>query len=63
MSERRQRDQEDKAMGPDCKTCINREECEYATDGNFCPYWQSHEPEPKGENPNDAWERGDEVDW
>lgn len=49
-------------MGPDCKTCIHREECEFAVDGNFCPYWQSQAPEPKGENPNDAWARGEDVE-
>ena len=51
------------AEGPDCKTCIHREECEFAVDGNFCPYWQSQAPEPKGEDPNDAWARGDDVEF
>lgn len=63
MRENRRQEQEEKALGPDCKTCIHREECEFAVDGNFCPYWQSQAPEPKGEDPNDAWARGDDVEF
>ena len=62
MRESRRQEQEEKALGPDCKTCIHREECEAAQDGHFCPSWQSRAPEPKGEDPNDAWARGDDVE-
>ena len=47
---------------PDCYTCIRWDECENAVAGKFCPMWQSKEPEPKGEDPNDAWNRGDDWD-
>lgn len=45
---------------PDCGTCVRKDECERAREGCFCPMWQGREPEPKGEDPNEAWRRGDE---
>lgn len=63
MRKSRRQGMEEKALGPDCATCIHLEECDAAEDGHFCPSWQSRAPEPKGENPNDAWRRGDDVDF
>ena len=48
---------------PDCYTCIRWDECENAVAGRFCPQWQSKQPEPKGEDPNELWERGEEVEF
>lgn len=48
---------------PDCYTCIRWDECPDAKPGQFCPRWQSKQPEPEGEDPNDAWARGDDVDF
>lgn len=45
---------------PDCDTCVKKEECERALSGTFCPSWQSKEPAPKGEDPNEQWRRGEE---
>lgn len=45
---------------PDCDTCVKKEECEKALSGTFCPSWQSKEPAPKGEDPNEQWMRGEE---
>ncbi len=48
---------------PDCYTCIRWDECPDAKPGQFCPRWQSKQPEPEGEDPNDAWARGEDVDF
>ena len=47
----------------DCYPCIKWDECENAVAGHFCTQWQSKQPEPKGEDPNEAWERGEEVEF
>ena len=47
---------------PDCGICIHREDCPLAMLGYFCTRFQSHEPEPKGEDPSEAWRWGEEVD-
>lgn len=47
---------------PDCMTCRKQEECSWAEAGTFCPQWQSKEPQPRGENPNSRWLRGEEAD-
>lgn len=46
---------------PDCCTCIHRKECERYDEGSYCGQWQSREPEPKGPDPNKAWEQGEDV--
>lgn len=48
---------------PGCETCIHKDGCERAKALAFCPMWQSKEPEPKGEDPNEAWRRGEEADF
>ena len=45
---------------PGCETCWKAEECPRAKPGAFCQLWQTCKPEPQGEDPNDAWRRGDE---
>ena len=45
---------------PDCTTCIRYATCEIAREGYFCAVWQGEEPKPAGEDPNDAWRRGDD---
>lgn len=47
----------------DCGTCIRRKTCERAEDGTFCGQWQSREPQPKGEDPNELWEKGEDVEF
>lgn len=44
---------------PDCMNCWKREACSMAEEGFFCGAWQSKQPEPKGTDPNDAWEKGE----
>ncbi len=41
-------------------TCWRREECSRAEEGCFCPQWQSKKPQPRSEDPNTRWQRGDE---
>ena len=52
-------------QGPDidCCVCIHRKECENAQEGKFCGRFQSKAFEPKGVNPNDLWEKGEEVEF
>lgn len=47
----------------DCVTCIHRADCERAAEGSFCTQWQSHEVVKTGVDPNEAWKRGDDVDF
>ena len=49
--------------GPDCATCIDRGDCRKAQAGHFCPRWRSEEPEKEGTDPNEAWMRGEQVDF
>lgn len=46
---------------PDCMTCALRKGCDAAMEGTFCTRWRAHEPEPRGKDPNRAWERGEEA--
>jgi len=48
---------------PDCATCIHKDECALARDGHFCPAWASVTPQPRGEDPNARWRRGEDVDF
>lgn len=48
---------------PDCCTCIHRKQCERYAEGTFCTRWASREPDPQGPDPNEQWERGEEVDF
>ena len=50
------------ANGPDCESCIHVKACVFAAFGKFCPMWQSREPQPEGEDPNEAWRRGDDIE-
>ena len=47
---------------PGCDTCVKLETCPRAAENGFCPMWQSKEPEPKGEDPNRRWRRGEDFD-
>lgn len=46
-----------------CETCWKRKECARYAEGSFCGQWASKEPEVKGEDPNEKWRRGEEVDF
>lgn len=46
-----------------CETCWKRKECARYAEGSFCGEWASKEPEVKGEDPNELWQRGEEVDF
>ena len=57
---------EAKRKEPSCATCVHVDACDHlpveSVRGKvFCTQWQSKEPQPKGEDPNEAWERGDEA--
>lgn len=46
-----------------CETCWKRKECARYAEGSFCGEWASKEPEVKGEDPNELWRRGEEVEF
>lgn len=46
-----------------CETCWKRKECARYAEGSFCGEWASKAPEVKGEDPNELWQRGEEVDF
>ena len=48
----------DQKIIPDCTNCCRHEDCGKAEKGKLCPRWQSIEPNPKGIDPNEAWEKG-----
>ena len=48
-------------QGPDCMTCWRKNICPQAEEGKICGQWQSKEPAPKGKDPNEAWNRGEDV--
>lgn len=48
-------------MAPDCETCWKKTQCPRAQAGAFCMEWQSKKPGQKGEDPNDAWQRGEDA--
>lgn len=54
---------EEEKQSPDCCTCWKRSSCERYAEGSFCTQWQSREPQPQGEDPNDLWKRGEEVEF
>ena len=54
-------EQEEK-LKPDCCVCIHRRGCERQAENSFCTRFQSREPE-RYEDPNQAWMRGDDVDF
>lgn len=47
----------------DCTVCINRKGCNRAQEGTFCTRFQSEEFDPKGKDPNELWEKGEEVEF
>ena len=55
--------QEEKRQDPDCCTCLERKTCERYAENNFCTRWRNQEPDPQGEDPNELWKRGEEVDF
>ena len=46
---------------PDCRTCIRKDDCEYAADGTFCTGYRSEPPRDRGEGPSDLWARGEDA--
>lgn len=48
-------------QGPDCLNCWKKNICPQMEEGKFCGQWQSKEPAPKGPDPNEAWNRGEDV--
>ena len=56
------RTEKDEKARPDCSVCIHRDGCALYAENSFCTRFQSSEPE-RYENPNDLWERGEEVDF
>lgn len=54
---------EEEARTPDCSTCIRKETCDRRAENSFCTKWAGSEPEPKGEDPNLAWLRGEQADF
>lgn len=59
---RRGPDNLEERQAPDCCVCIHRKECERFREGSWCTRFQGAEPEKEGEDPNDLWKRGEEVD-
>lgn len=57
----RERNQEER-MKPDCCVCIHRSGCERQAENSYCTRFQSREPE-RYEDPNEAWMRGDDVEF
>lgn len=55
--------QEAERKKPDCCLCIHRKGCERYAEGSWCTQFQSQEPEPEGKDPNEAWKRGEEVEF
>ena len=53
----------DRINYPDCAYCWLRDQCADAEPGKFCTYWQSREPVERQPDPNDLWNRGEEVDF
>lgn len=45
---------------PDCMSCWKYEECSRAEAGSFCLQWQSKKTQPRGDDPNSRWQRGEE---
>lgn len=54
---------EEKEQEPDCCTCIKKKECSRYAENSYCTKWRGSEPEPEGPDPNEAWRRGDPVDF
>ena len=50
-----------KAIGPDCLNCWKKNICPQMEEGKFCGQWQSAEPKPKRNDPNEAWSQGDDM--
>ena len=50
-----------KAIGPDCLNCWKKNICPQMEEGKFCGQWQSEERKPTGPDPNEAWNRGEDV--
>ena len=46
----------------DCCVCIHRKECDRAQEGSFCTRFSSRDFDPRGEDPNDLWKRGEDAD-
>lgn len=51
----------DTTNAPDCANCFLRDSCLGAEPGRFCTYWVSREPVAREPDPNDLWNRGEDV--
>ena len=49
----------------DCSVCIHRDECDSASEGKFCGKFRSKafDPAERGIDPNELWEKGEEVEF
>lgn len=48
----------------DCTVCIHRKEgCANAQEGKFCGRFHSQAFDPQGRDPNELWEKGEEVEF
>lgn len=55
--------EEGTAQRPDCSNCAERDTCERYAENSFCTRWHSRDPEKQGIDPNQAWLRGDPVEF
>lgn len=51
----------ERPTAPDCANCWRRGDCPNATEGDFCAKWQSAKPMARESDPNDLWNRGEDV--
>ena len=47
----------------DCVVCIQRDGCANAQEGKFCGRFRSKAFDPQGQDPNELWEKGEEVEF
>ena len=52
-----------RAAGPDCTTCILRAECARAAENSYCTQYRSRAAEERLPDPNELWKRGEEVEF
>lgn len=48
---------------PDCCTCYLRKTCERYQENSFCTQWASKAPEERKPDPNEQWEKGEDVEF
>lgn len=46
-----------------CDNCGKRDTCPLAKEGRFCTGWEPQNKNPRlGQDPNEQWRRGEDVD-